>query len=187
MLEQGKPLSLEATGVDPESGIKEVIFYLGKPVDGKMPPNATKVDGRFDAKRTSWSGVLAVPADKVGTIDVTAQFTNGVGQSIPESISVQITPPTKPGAPGKASISGKVVEGEYAQAGIPITLADLKGGEPQEAKTNDKGEFTFGDLAPGKYRITAVRSASRTRGQSDTIQVKEGEKKTGVTIKLYRR
>ncbi len=107
-LEQGKPLSLQATGTA-ESGIKEVIFYLGKPVDGKMPPNAPKVDARPDADRKNWSGVLAVPADKVGTIDVTAQFTSGVGLvASSDPLAVQITPAAPPVPKGKASISGKV-------------------------------------------------------------------------------
>ncbi|HMC66837.1 MAG TPA: carboxypeptidase-like regulatory domain-containing protein, partial [Gemmataceae bacterium] len=62
---------------------------------------------------------------------------------------------------------------------------DLKSGDSKGAETNKKGEFVFTDLAPGKYRLSAEKSASRTKGE-EIVQVKEGEQKTGVTIKLKR-
>src|SRR5262249_35961129 len=47
---QRDQILVTALGNDPESGIAEVLFYLGKPVDGKAPVDAEVIRGRREEK-----------------------------------------------------------------------------------------------------------------------------------------
>jgi hypothetical protein len=94
-----------------------------------------------------------------------------------------------PGKGGKkARIEGTVVEGPRAQAGITVSLT-TPGRNPRvltTTKTDEAGKYAFADLDKGTYRVVAAKSASRTRA-GQTVTVNDGEQKTGVDLKLYRR
>jgi serine/threonine protein kinase len=95
---EGDPLRVVATGQDPESGIKEVIFFVGKPdKDGNPPPNAVQAEGRPVAKEdNTWAAELAAPTDKKSILEVSVLFINGVGLRKIETITVDLSDPTKP-------------------------------------------------------------------------------------------
>src|SRR5262249_45666061 len=42
---RGRPLPLKAAASDEESMISKVVFYVGKPLEGEIPPNAAQVEG----------------------------------------------------------------------------------------------------------------------------------------------
>src|SRR5207253_1544892 len=79
---RGQPLTVTATGQDLDSGIQQVLFFVGKPVAGKPPPTATTVPGQVVPGTTSlWTASLPLPPGAQGPTDVTVQFVNGVGLS----------------------------------------------------------------------------------------------------------
>ena len=43
---KGGPLTLKAAGDSAGSGVKKVIFFVGRPVENKMPPTAVPIEGR---------------------------------------------------------------------------------------------------------------------------------------------
>jgi hypothetical protein len=188
----GQPLRLVLKASDPESGIQDVLFFLGtKPPDPKAPEAVPTVEGRpEDGKRTTWRAELpapAVPADKGGTVTVTAQVTNGAGAKSFGTIEIKLVPPPPPAPPGpppKPSIEGTVVDAAgRAQHPVEVTLTDAQNVVRDTQTTDASGKFVFKNLAPGSYRLSALKSSDRTRG-SVAVQVAEGEKKTGVEIKL---
>jgi hypothetical protein len=194
-LVKGLDLPLKARGVDPESGIQEVIFFAGKPTpDGKLPPNPIVAEGKpVDQTRTVWAADLPVSTDQKGMFEVSVRFTNNAGLSATETIRIQLLDPAAAGtadgkgAPAKkeTSVEGTVVEGSRSQPNVKVTLRDERGLAKATTTTDAKGKFVFKDIAPGTYRITASKTSSNTRGET-TVAVPEGQKKTGVEVKLTR-
>ena len=77
---RGKPLTLYARVEDEQSGIKEVVFFVGKPTaEGGLPAGVEPVPGvlapadpkaKGDAKEPMWLAQLPVPTDKPGKVPV---------------------------------------------------------------------------------------------------------------------
>ena len=60
------------------------------------------------------------------------------------------------GQSNTSSLSGTVVDGTGAVIpGVSISLANTASGSAQEGHTNSSGEFSFEQLAPGSYEVTA--------------------------------
>jgi hypothetical protein len=187
----GATVPFKATGKDPESGetpdtgIAEVVFFLGKPpTDGKFPPTLDTYKATQDAKGV-WTASVPMPSDKKGPTLVSVQFVNYAGMSTFASTTVKVLDPNDPKAavlPGK--IAGKVFEGDRLQAGLPVVLFDDKGKEKDKGKTKDDGTFAFEDVAPGNYSVGTAKEASRTKAL-EAVKV-EAEKTTTVELKLYR-
>lgn len=195
---RGSALPLKARGIDPESGILEVVFFAGKPApDGKLPPNPVAVEGTpTDATRTVWAAELPVSTDQKGMFEVSVRFTNQAGLSATETIRIQLVdpPPATPAGPGSGAggkglketiIEGTVVEGTRAQPNLVVTLRDEKGVAKGTTTTDAKGKFVFKDIPGGTYRISSAKTSSNTKGEV-TVAVPEGQKKSGVEIKLFR-
>ena len=102
-------------------------------------------------------------------------------------------------APAAGSISGRIIAADSGKplAGASVRLAAFAGAGTANASattaTGEKGEFSFGDLAPGRYYITASkpRYLTLTHGQRPgsglqgvSIEVSAGAQITGVTIAL---
>jgi len=91
--------------------------------------------------------------------------------------------PADPPEPKKfGAIKGIVVQGpdERPQKKLPVKLSDAKGVEVKTVDTNDKGEFAFEDLLPGKYVLLTALPRDRTMAQKElTIEVGKTE-----TVKL---
>src|SRR5262249_26743014 len=119
----GTVLTGQATGTDGASGISKVFFFLGKPVDDKVPKDAATVPGE-KAGADVWSAQMPLPPQKKGFTDLSVQFINGAGLSrfatVPIEVVVQLAV-----LPGK--IQGRVMEGELPQAAIPVALTDERG------------------------------------------------------------
>ncbi len=195
-LERGAPLPVKALTPVPESGIKEVVFFLGKPSpDGKAPPDAVKVRGlrvddkALDAKTGLFEARLDAPTDAKGKVDVTAQVTNGAGLVATETVQIELIPAKGAAggaAPaGKASIEGKVVQGDRPQPNLPVLLRDAAGGVKDTTMTDDKGGFLFKEVLPGTYRVFASKTGDSTKGET-IVQVQEGQKKTDVSVSIVR-
>jgi hypothetical protein len=140
-LAKGALLPVAATGVDPDAGIKKVVFFVGKLMDGKVPPTAKEVEGTFvpgdpmameeRLKQGYWKANLAAPTGMVGAFDVTVVVTNAVGLSEPKTVTIELVDPGAGGAvPGVKKfgiIRGVVVMGDIPQQGAVVTLRDAEG------------------------------------------------------------
>jgi hypothetical protein len=171
--QRAKPLTLTAEGVDAESGVAKVVFYVGDPpADGKpLPPGkaavgvrgpvaAAKVDppvGR-DLGATSDSPVripviadtrpaaytaTLLMPDQKGPVTVGARFTNRAG--LTEEVVAEVTL-VDPPTTGK--IKGRVVQGstpERPQPGIAVTLAEdgAKPDDPPAATATTNDQGVF--------------------------------------------
>ena len=151
----------------PISGIREVVFYLGRPADGQRPAGAVVVPGRpVDANQTRWAASFPLRDAKLGPTEITAEFVAGVGLSQSATASVEVVEaiPVEPGG-----IRGTVREGERPQVGFEVVARDEKNAERGKAKTDDRGRFTIGGLPPGSYQ-------GRQR-QGDVSDAGDGERR----------
>jgi hypothetical protein len=185
-----KPLTLFARGTDEESGIRDVVFFLGKPpADAKLPPDALAAPGRRLEKGSDiWTAELLVPAEARVPFDVAVRFTNNIGLSTTEVArlgGVTDPPPPEPKVPRKASIAGTVTEGDRTQTGLTVELQSAAGQVLTTTRTAAAGAFLFKDLEPGDYQVSAAKTASDTKGTAQ-VKLAAGEEKKGVTIKLWR-
>jgi hypothetical protein len=197
---RGGALDLQVKAVDLETGIKNVVFFVGKPgPDGKLPPTAQPVeaeliegnekadqDGQLLYTEGTWEYVsFFAPTDQKGEFEITAQATNKAGQTVSKTIKIQLVDPAAPGAGnnGKGanggpaelpSIEGTVLEGGRGQPGLVVNLANDKGEIKDSTTTDDKGKFVFKKVEPGVYSVTSSKVGSNTRGAT-TVAAKEGK------------
>lgn len=178
---KGKPLNVQATAADPESGVVKAEFFLAATKDGKLPADATPLPALPPAAGGSaWAAALPLPADKK-VVDITVRFTNGAGVSDTKSAKVELVDP-----PPSGTIKGKVLEGNRPQAGLNVALTDEKGATAIDAKkSNDKGEFLFENVKPGTYKVASTKPESKTEG-AEVVGV-EVDKTSDVTINLTRK
>jgi hypothetical protein len=181
---RGAPLTLTATGRDPESQIREVAFFLGKPTpDRKPPPNAELVPATAEGEEPVWTAKLPAPTDQKGTFDVSVQFVNNAGLHTIETVRIELVDPP-PGGANTGSIAGTVLEGTIPQPDLEVTLWDAQRTLKGTTRTNAKGEFLFENVPPGAYTVYAVKASSQTRGTAN-VNV-EGGKKASATVRLAR-
>jgi hypothetical protein len=182
---------LRARGGDGVVGVKAVYFFVGKPIDDKLPPNVTPVAGTaIDATRRIWTVKLPLPRDRSGPTDVSVQFVNQVGLSTFATTSIDLLE-TDPNLAKGGTIKGKVTEGDRPQVGLPVVLTDEKGVEKAQTKTKEGGVYEFTGLPPGKYRVSSVktsnsRSGSVPRDPRLFIDLKAGTTETADVV-LYLR
>ena len=155
------PVALKVRGRD-AVGIKQALFFVGRPVEGKLPAGVVPMPGMAaNDERTLWTAKLPLPQTQKGPTDITVQLVNQIGLSTFATTSIELTEddPAKT-APGK--ITGTVVQGGQPQADLEVVLTDEKGAEKGKAKTKADGTYEFADVAPGKYRLN-VKKASNGR------------------------
>jgi hypothetical protein len=178
---RGTLIGVAAAGDDPDSGILDVQFFIGKPTkDHNAPPTAVLVKGIKNAKEGVWTADLPLPAEGKGFIDLGVIFTNGAGMTSSATVPVELVEATAAVA-AKASIEVSVSEGDRPQDGLPVVLKDAKG-EVKPPLMTEKGKVIFKDLAPGDYKVSSRKVASNTKGEV-AVTLKEGEaKKVGINL-----
>ena len=190
-LVRGEPLPVKATGSDPESGIRRAVFFLGKPVVNKdghpeLPPKVEVVKGELSPgpEPKTWTAKAAIPlpdAKKGMVMDISVQFVNGANQSTFDTIKIELIEPGSGDAKlagKKLKIEGTVVQGGIAQPNLEVVLRDDKGAVKGTTKTatglvkgSARGSFTFINVPPGVYTVSATNSASKSRGRADVTVV----------------
>jgi hypothetical protein len=195
-------LRVSAVVAMPASLVKELTFFVGNPADFEKAAGAgLTVRGRpiaTDPHR--WEGTLTLPATPTDPLVLGVRVVSGVelvGFARPVEIRVGDPLPTaemlkarkeaelsKPGI-----IQGKVSQSNLPQPNLTITLTDLKPKVDPEAKavevkTGKDGTFTFKDVKPGKYRVSAANVVTRTRADKDvTLEPGKTEK---IELELFR-
>jgi hypothetical protein len=180
--QRGTELTLKAVGRDEQAGIKEVLFFVGRPMDKKLPPGTTPVPGQpLDAGRTTWSAKLPLPGERKGPTEVSVQFINRAGLSTFDTATLELTE-TDPAKTGPGKIRGRVLEGPRPQGGLHVVLTDEKNKEKARTKTAADGTFEFPAVEPGRYRVWAFKPESQRRGMEPATV--EANKTTNVQIAL---
>src|SRR5262249_28891860 len=149
---------------DEESGISKVIFFVGRPIDGKIPPTVPQAEAKLDAASGAWTAQLQLAGDRRGPTDLSVQFINGVGQSTFGSTAVMLLDSEKKTGPGR--IVGTVKEGENPQPEIEVSLAPVQDPKApmqkptKTTKTKPDGTFVFEDVGPGRYTLSCTKIVS---------------------------
>jgi hypothetical protein len=168
---QGGKTSLVVSAWDDLSGVADVQFFVGEPVDNKPPAGAKLIAAqRVPTSPELWSADLPLPS-AAGTITVTAQFTNGAGLVSFASTSLQVTDKA---TSATGEIRGQVLEGQRPQAALEVVLLNAGKAEVGKAKSGADGAFQFVGVPPGDYTIRAVKPASQRQGEKG-VQVVAGE------------
>ncbi len=166
-VQRGSVLRVEANGVDPESGVAQVVFFLGRPDKGEIPLAAPRIKAvPTNRENTLWTGGLQVPADHKGPLAVSVQVVNHAGMASIETITLEVTD-REPGKTGLGEIHGQVNEGPRPQPNLLVTLLDQAGKEIARTKTRADGSYVFTQLTPGRYRVVCVKPESQRRAVLD--------------------
>lgn len=175
------PLSIQATGQDALSGIARVTLFVGRPVDGKLPPGAATITAQpSTADPSLWTASLIWPASVKGPTEISVQFVNGVGLSTFATSTIDVSPDP---APAAARILGKVMEGPRPQADLEVTLTDAGGAQKAKLKTDSDGRFVFEGLTPGKYKVSTEKPVTRRKGEKSVSL--EKDETARVTVELF--
>ncbi len=161
---------ISVQGEDPESDIKAVRFYLGKPAGKKPPANAAPIDANYDKDKKTWTKQIPIP--QPGEVDLTAEFVNNVDMSVVMALKVIMTNPNAGGGNGGGPqklgrIKGTVKNGDRRQPGAKVTLQGPKLKDPMIQETDPTGEFSFPKVPPGTYKLTAVDMFGQAKGSAD--------------------
>jgi hypothetical protein len=171
-------LTLRATAGPSVSGIKRVVFFLGKlSADGKLPIGGTIIEGApLPNEKDTWWANLPLPAAE-GATDVSVAFYNAVGLVSSESVNIVLVG-GEIRNPGR--ITGRVVERGVSQPGLTVQLADSRGMRKDETTSDTAGKFAFEAVERGPYRVLARNPATPSRGDA-VVEVKDGQT---VTLEL---
>jgi len=153
-----------------------VLFFLGAPptVDGKAAPGSRVVAAAGPNAAGAYTAQLPLP-DQVGPVPVGVRFVNNVGLAKDVLDEVVVTEP--PPKPTTGSIKVTVTQGSppLPQSGLGVQLRDAANKNIlKPGATNDKGEFTFTEVAPGQYIVYSERPSDRTKAQM-SVTVEAGK------------
>jgi hypothetical protein len=173
--QRGTAITLQALGFDSGTGISQVNFFLGKPVEGKLPPNATAIPGQLVPGSTNiYSASVILPYNGLGPTDISVQFTNGAGLSKFATTTVNALEKLPPVL---GRITGTVFEASRPQPGLQVVLQDEKGSDIKdpmatspkfEVKTDENGVYVIENVPPGTYKVFSSKQIS---GRKATVPV----------------
>ena len=184
---RGAALKLRAEAGDNESGIAQVVFFVGQPHEGGKIPAATPTVAAtpLDGKKTTWSATVPLP-DRTGPTAVSIAVTNGIGLTRYGSATLELTETdpmaVDPKGPGK--IVGRVLEGTRVQPGLEVILRDAAGKEHARTRTKSDGSYSFENVAPGSYVLHCVKPESLRRATSAVIVEPNGTATRDLTLSL---
>jgi hypothetical protein len=173
---KGAPLPVQALGFDSGSGVAQVVFFLGKPVNRAVPPNAATTPGAaVPGSKGLWAAQVPIPADRMGPTDLSVQVTNNAGLSAFATTTVDVVDKLPP-VLGQVHVA--VTEGPRPQAGLEVVLRDVNAKTPQEGtftgKTGPDGTYLFTNVPPGKYKVSASKPVAQRKAERD-VTVEAGK------------
>ncbi|TWT38384.1 carboxypeptidase-like regulatory domain-containing protein [Blastopirellula retiformator] len=163
LVQAKKPATFVATAFDGETGVSQMQLFVGEPFDNAIPKDAKPVpmvlgkDGNFSAQLT---------LNDLGRNNVTVIATNGVGIQAFKTTSVvvvdQLPPPM-------ATIRGTVLEAGRPQPGLTVTLSGADGKAIKTSETSPEGDYVFGQLKPGAYKLSVEKAAAARNAKADAV------------------
>jgi len=173
---KGQPLAVRATCDPTISGIKDVRFFVGKPVKNEPPETPAPTPGQLiDPKGNVWAAVLQPGTAERVTVGV--QFRTRAGLSKTETAEVELVDPAELAKPKPGKIAGKLSEAGIAQGDFPVFLYDDKRNPLAKATTKRDGTFEFPALPPGRYSLYAIH-VDTNRDVLTDVTVNAGETTT---------
>ncbi|MBV9124302.1 MAG: carboxypeptidase regulatory-like domain-containing protein, partial [Planctomycetes bacterium] len=190
----GSTLTVKATGRDPETPIKSVLFFFGDPTDdGKLPAGVMPFKGKLlPGPNPVWVAELTA-FEKKGPQDISVEFINAVDLGAFATMTIDVTGPPTPAATTPAATTGKIQGtvtwggGRFALGGLDVSLKNAKGEEKKKAKTKDDGSYLFEDVEPGEYNVSSSRAANAGTDKGNTAVTVEAGKTAKGDIDLMRR
>jgi hypothetical protein len=195
----GKRIRVRARSDGNGPDIKEAHFFVGKPGKDDAPPDKQTDGKRSQENRSEWFADLDLPMEK-GPVPVSVVLVNDLDERAAKTGLIDLVEAPKPDAgtggdagaakpaPVVGTIKGVIMEADRRQPGLEVTLSDEKGTKIDSVDADDKGEFVFKDVKPGRYTVSAVKTKSKRKGKKDVrVQEKNGKAVTTpetVTIKL---
>ena len=171
----GQPCLIKALAIRSLSGVTSAQFFVGLPLDGKIPDKTPTISGTaFDEEKLEWYAEVPIPADATGTVPITVQFTNAVGLSDVATANIAVQSAEQAGL---GTILGKVTEGPLPQPDLTVTLSTAAGQALFQATTVPFGSFRFPNLTPGMYKLATAKAASNRKGEG-TATVEAGKTAT---------
>jgi hypothetical protein len=166
---KGKMLTATAISVPPLSGTQAVDFFVGKPpLSGVLPADIKLISAARMGSRETWSALITLPEDKLGSVDLGVRFVSRAGLIAYGTTNVQVVA-TEPAPVGR--VEGRVQEGGLPQAGLNVSLLDAQGRAVLNLTSGTDGTFSFKGVPIGKYRVSSVRPDAGTHALSDPFDV----------------
>lgn len=166
-VKKGTVLQVQAQGVDPDSGVAQVVFFLGKAEKGEIPPSVPRFKAApMNREGTQWIASLPMPAEQKGPLTVSVQVVNHAGLASVDAVTIDVTD-KEPGKTGLGEVQGRVVEGPRPQPNLTVVLMDAAGKEIARTRTLPDGSYRFDQVAPGRYRVLCVKPESQRRAVMD--------------------
>jgi hypothetical protein len=173
---KGAPLPVQALGFDSGSGVAQVRFFIGKPVNDAVPPNAaTTPAAAVPGSKGLWAARVPIPADRAGPTDLSVQVTNKAGLSAFATTTVDVVDKLPP-VLGQVRVT--VAEGPLPQPGLEVVLRDVNAKTPKEGtftgKTGPDGTYLFANVPPGKYKVSSSKPVSQRKAERE-VTVEAGQ------------
>jgi hypothetical protein len=181
---RGAPLPVQVLGFDSGSGVAQVQFFLGKPVNDAVPPNtATTPAAAVPGSKGLWAAAVPIPADRLGPTDLSVQVTNKAGLSAFATTTVDVVDKLPP-VLGQVHVT--VTEGPRQQPGLEVVLRDVNAKTPQEGtfkgKTGEDGTYLFTNVPPGNYKVSASKPVAQRKAEREVTV--EADKTAEVSLAL---
>lgn len=169
-----QPLLVKATSDPTVSGIKEVRFFFGKPVNGAPPSGVATVPGVLvDPKGNEWRATLPVAGlpERV-TVGVLVVSKSGAAAVAAEEI--ELVDPAVLNKPVPGIITGKVTDNRLPQPKLKVFLYDAAAKPLRESTTNTEGVYEFKAVPPGTYFVYTYHELTR-RQDKKQVDLKPAE------------
>ena len=139
---------------------------MGKALLNKQSAYVQLLIGTVLKEKHTWTKQIQIA--QLGEVDLTAEFVNGVDLSacLPVKVTMNANAGGNggPGKPGR--ISGAVLAGTQKQPGAKVTLEGKNLKEALSTKADANGNFTFEDVPPGTYKLTAHEVFGPAKGSA---------------------